>query len=101
MDRALFGQGRARHLHVGSYFLQTGLQEGLPELLAQARAQGLTVSLDTGWDPDEGWDSGLWETLAQTDVFLPNGDEARSITGGTDAEAALASLGKRVHRHPA
>jgi sugar/nucleoside kinase (ribokinase family) len=90
VDRALFG--RARHLHVGSYFLQTGLQDGLPELLAQARAQGLTVSQDTGWDPHEGWNSGFWETLAQTDVFLPNIDEARAITGAADAEAALEAL---------
>lgn len=102
VDRALRqAQGRpllerARHLHVGSYFLQTGLREGLLELLAHARAQGLTVSLDTGWDPTERWDGGLWETLAQTDVFLPNADEARAITGAADVEAALASLAEWV-----
>lgn len=94
VDRALFD--RTRHLHVGAYFLQAGLREGLPGLLAQARARGLTVSLDTGWDPDERWGSDLWETLAQTDVFLPNADEARAITGGVDAEIALASLAEQV-----
>jgi len=94
VDRALLD--RARHLHVGSYFLQTGLQNGLAELLAQARAQGLTVSQDTGWDPHERWNSRFWETLAQTDVFLPNIDEARAITGAADVEAALASLVEQV-----
>ena len=57
VDRGLFD--RARHLHVSSYFLQTGLREGLPALFEWARTQGLTVSLDTGWDPDEGWNGGL------------------------------------------
>ncbi len=94
VERALFD--RARHLHVGSYFLQTGLREGLPELLAQARARGLTVSLDTGWDPDEKWNGSLPETLAQTNVFLPNGVEAPAISGEPDVEAALSALAKRT-----
>jgi sugar/nucleoside kinase (ribokinase family) len=94
VDRALFD--RARHLHVSSYFLQAGLREGLPELIAQARSRGLTVSLDPGWDPHEGWNSGLAKALAQTDLFLSNVDEARAITGGVDAKAALAILAKQV-----
>ena len=94
VDRTLFD--RARHLHVGAYFLQTGLREGLPELLAYARARGLTVSLDTGWDPDERWNGGLKGTLAQTNVFLPNADEARAITDRVNVEAALASLAEQV-----
>jgi len=94
VDWALFDQ--TRHLHVGSYFLQTGLQGGLPELLAQARARGLTVSQDTGWDPAEEWDGGFWETLAQTDLFLPNDSEARAISGHDDVDVALASLAERV-----
>ncbi len=94
VERALFDQ--ARHLHVGSYFLQTGLREGLPELLAQARVRGLTVSLDTGWDPGEKWNGNLAETLAQTDVFLPNGVEAPAISGEPDVETALSALAKRT-----
>jgi sugar/nucleoside kinase (ribokinase family) len=83
---------RTRHMHIGSYFLQAGLQKGLPGLLSQARTRGLTVSLDTGWDPDERWDGGVWETLAQVDVFLPNAGEACAISGSLDIEGALASL---------
>jgi sugar/nucleoside kinase (ribokinase family) len=94
VDRALFD--RARHVHVGSYFLQAGLREGLPELLAQARKRGLTVSMDTGWDPVERWDDGLRETLAQIDVFMGNADETRAITGRANLEAALASLIEQV-----
>jgi sugar/nucleoside kinase (ribokinase family) len=94
VDRGLFD--RARHVHVSSYFLQTGLREGLPVLFEQARTQGLTVSLDTGWDPSEGWNGSLGETLAQADVFLPNEVEARAITGEENVARALAALAIRV-----
>jgi sugar/nucleoside kinase (ribokinase family) len=94
VDRGLLD--RARHVHVSSYFLQTGLREGLPDLLKQARTQGLTVSLDTGWDPGEGWNGGLGKTLAQTDVFLPNEVEARAISGEENVARALATLAAQV-----
>lgn len=90
VDRTLLQ--RARHLHISSYFLQAGLREGLPRLLTQARAEGMTVSLDTGWDPEEKWNSSLDATVAQADVFLPNGAEARAITGEDDIEAAQERL---------
>jgi len=94
VDRALLS--RARHLHVSSFFLQAGLRRGLPGLLAGARTKGLTVSLDTGWDPDERWDGGLREALAQADIFMPNAVEARAISGQAEVEAALAALAARV-----
>lgn len=87
---------RTRHIHVASYFLQTRLQPGLPALLADARRRGVTVSLDTNWDPSEQWQSGLDDVLAQTDVFLPNAAEACAITGQASVEAALADLAARV-----
>lgn len=87
---------QTRHIHVASYFLQTSLQPGLPALLANARQQGITVSLDTNWDPSEQWQSGLDDVLAQTDVFLPNDAEACAITGQTSVDAALANLAARV-----
>jgi sugar/nucleoside kinase (ribokinase family) len=83
---------RARHVHVSSFYLQDNLRPGLPRLLARARARGLTVSLDTGYDPRETWNGGLQETLAQVDVLLPNEIEAAAISGSTDPEAALSAL---------
>lgn len=94
VDRALLG--RARHLHVGSYFLQQGLRTGLPALFAEARARGLTVSLDTGFDPHQAWDGGLWEALAHVDLFLPNAVEAPAIAGASSPETALDALAARV-----
>jgi len=85
------------HLHVGSYFLQKGLQPGLPELFDQARRARLTVSLDTGWDPEEKWgDGALLDLLGQVDIFLPNADESRAIARVEDAEEALRELSKRA-----
>ena len=83
---------QSRHIHVTSFFLQHNLRPGLVALLAQARAGGTTVSLDTNWDPTERWDDGLREVLAQTDLFLPNEQEALAITRTATLEEALASL---------
>jgi sugar/nucleoside kinase (ribokinase family) len=86
----------ARHIHVASYFLLTRLAPGLPDLLAAARRARVTVSLDTGWDPAERWESGLDDVLRQVDVFLPNEGEALAISGQVTVEAALAELAARV-----
>jgi len=86
----------ARHVHVSSFYLQDGLRSGLPGLLAQARAYGLTVSLDTGYDPREAWDGSLQETLAQVDVLMPNEIEAAAISGTPDPQGALRALVEQV-----
>ena len=83
---------QARHLHVSSFYLQPGLQPGCPELFRRAKAEGLSTSLDTNWDPEETWDGGVMDVLDYVDVFLPNDDEARRISGKDDLDAALACL---------
>ena len=85
-----------RYLHAGSYFLQRALQPGLPGLFARARAAGAVTSLDTNWDPDERWGSGLAAVLEQTEIFLPNDAEARRIAGVDDPADALDRLAGRV-----
>jgi len=90
---------RARHLHVGSFFLLDAARPDLPALFAAARAGGATTSLDCNWDPREGWDGGIRALLAETNVFLPNAAEATRLTGIADVEAAaraLVALGPRV-----
>jgi sugar/nucleoside kinase (ribokinase family) len=79
------------HLHVSSYFLQSGLRPALPDVFARARRAGLTTSLDPGFDPSERW-SGLAELLPQVDVFLPNEVELAALSGARDPEGALARL---------
>ncbi len=70
---------RARHLHVGSFFLLDGLRPDLAELFGRAKAQGLSTSLDTNWDPSGRWNAGLGAVWPVCDVFLPNEAEARHI----------------------
>lgn len=85
---------QARHLHVGAYFLLKKLHGEAAALFRRARKLGLTTSLDCNYDPAERWDSGLREALAYTDIFLPNDQEARLITGQRDLRKAAAELGK-------
>jgi sugar/nucleoside kinase (ribokinase family) len=89
----------ARHVHVGSYFLQSRLQSDLTHLFRRAHAVGAFTSLDAGYDPAEQWDAGLRQALFETDVFLPNEIEAAAISRKDDpsqAAAVLAALGPTV-----
>jgi sugar/nucleoside kinase (ribokinase family) len=82
---------RARHVHVSSLYLQPTLAAGLAGVFARAHAIGLTTSLDTNWDPAEEWAS-ITEILEHTDVFLPNANELRAVTGEPDPAAGAAKL---------
>lgn len=89
---------RARHLHVGSWFLQRSLWPDAQRLFADARDAGLTSSIDPNWDPSEQWDSGLRAVLPHIDILLPNAVEAARIAAAAGAEpgpagVALARLG--------
>ncbi len=69
------------HIHVGSFFLQTALQPNLAKIFQLAHENGLTTSLDVGWDPNENWSRNpyLFPTLQHVDFFIPNQDEAHAI----------------------
>ncbi len=82
----------ARHLHYGSFFLHTGLKPHAPALVRRARELGLSISLDTNWDPEEGWNSTLAEVLPMVDVFLPNEQEARHIARRERLDEAVSAL---------
>ncbi len=94
VDRSFFA--RARHLHLGSYYLLDGLRPVVAELYAEAKAAGLSTSLDTNYDPRGTWDGGIDAVLAHTDVFLPNAAELLAITRTGDVDAGLAALRGRV-----
>ena len=82
----------ARHLHHGSYFLHTRLRPHIPHIFSRARRLGLTISLDTNWDPDDAWGAEVQALLPQTDIFMPNEAEALRIAGAPGLEEALARL---------
>jgi ribokinase len=84
----------ARHLHIASYYLMASLKPHWPYIVRQAKACGLTVSLDTNWDPEERWD-GLDGLEGFVDILLPNEMEARAFTGKEDSREALLELSRR------
>jgi sugar/nucleoside kinase (ribokinase family) len=92
---------RVRHVHVSSYFLlEQSLGPGLAELFAAVHACGATTSLDTNWDPSGRWGGEqLRGVLANTDVLLPNEEEARLLSGGStvgDSVRLLRAVGPKV-----
>lgn len=88
--------GEARHLHLGGYFMLEALRPHVPQLFSEARARGLTISLDTNYDPSEQWGAGLNEAIAAADIFLPNQAELCAIARTSDMEAGLVQLARHV-----
>jgi sugar/nucleoside kinase (ribokinase family) len=82
----------SRHFHLSSFYLQTGLRPRIPELFRKMKDAGLTVSLDTNDDPDNGWKGGLDEALRYVDIFMPNEREAQRAAGVNDLDAAVKKL---------
>lgn len=82
----------ARHIHIGSYFLQNSLRPGIPDIFKAAKSYGTTTSLDAGWDDTENWDYGIWNALKYTDIFFPNEVEALNITRTETVEQAADML---------
>ncbi|MEQ7123776.1 carbohydrate kinase family protein [Actinopolymorpha sp. B11F2] len=85
----------ARHLHVGSVFLQRDLRPGLPRLFDDARAAGLSTSFDPNWDPTGRW-SDLLPLLPHADIIFVNEQEAAALTGGLAAAHAAVALGRQM-----
>lgn len=73
---------QAKVLYVGGYLLLQGLEPTeLAELFRRARAAGVSTVLDIVMPGPGDYLAQLDPVLAETDVFLPNSDEAGSITG--------------------
>ena len=91
IDRTLLHS--ARHLHVTSYFLQPKLAAGLLNLFEEARAAGLSTSLDCNDDPTNEWADGLLEILPAVDLLFANRHEALAMTHRSgDLEPSLEQL---------
>lgn len=76
---------QAKVLYVGGYLLMSSLTHGdLAELFRKAREYGVTTVLDVVLPGPGDHFTGMDKVLAQTDVFLPNEDEAAALTGLTD-----------------
>ncbi len=76
---------QSKVLYVGGYLLMPALEgEPLAALFRDARAAGVKTVLDLVLPgPGNHWPK-LEQVLAETDVFLPNTDEARMLSGEVD-----------------
>ncbi len=81
-----------RHLHLTSYYLQTGLRRDFTELIAAAKDRGLTVSFDPNSDPAQMWGTEVLDVIKLADILFINENEALQITGESDPESALIRL---------
>jgi sugar/nucleoside kinase (ribokinase family) len=86
----------ARHFHLSSLFLQSGLAKDLPQLFRDLKRDGLTISLDTNDDPEDRWEGVLDELLDHIDILLPNEGELLKITRRATLDEALTALAGRV-----
>lgn len=72
-------------LYLGGYLLMPSLEgKALAQLFRQARAQGVTTVLDVVVPGPGDYRRELDPLLPETDVFLPNNDEALLLTGESD-----------------
>ena len=86
----------ARHFHLASFFLQQGLIQDLPRLLALIKEAGLTISLDSNDDPSATWSGPMAECLRFVDVLMPNQREAMALADTDSIEFAIDHLSKLV-----
>ena len=82
----------AGHIHLSSLFLQPRLLQDIDRVLDAAAARGVTVSLDTQWDPAETWQLDYRSVLPKVTLFLPNEKELQALTGKSSLEAAIAEV---------
>ena len=90
IDKSVFD--RTRHIHLSSLFMQSGLLRDIHKILDLAAQKGVTVSLDTQWDPAEKWALDYRSVLPKITVFMPNETELKALTGKPDLESAIAEV---------
>ncbi len=91
LEQALSARDVA-HLHIAEF---ATLKDN-PDVIALARSLGLTVSLDPSWDDHLiRRDGDFFDICAGVDVFLPNVEEGKALTGESSAAEILRSLRER------
>ena len=87
-------------LHIGGTFLLPGLDgEPMADILKNAQKRKVMTSLDISWDPYNKWMQKLEPCLRYVDIFLPNLEEGKRLTGKEKSEEiadVLLSYGIRI-----
>lgn len=86
----------SRHFHVSSFFLHRALLPRMGELFAAMKSAGLSTSLDVNDDPDDRWDSGVWDVLKIVDILFVNERELKKLAGSPDVQNGIERLCQSV-----
>ena len=87
IDKDVFNH--VKHIHLSSLFMQSGLLRDVHKVLDLAAEKGITVSLDTQWDPMETWKLDYKTVLPKITVFMPNETELKALTHKDNLESAI------------
>ena len=90
IDPEVFKQ--AKHIHISSIFMQSGVKRDLKKILELCKQNGVTTSLDSQWDPTEQWDINLEEILPLVTVFMPNETELKFLTRSETLDEAIEKI---------
>ena len=90
IDKDVFDN--ARHIHLSSLFMQSALLRDIHKVLDAAQEKGITVSLDTQWDPVETWKLDYRSVLPKITIFMPNEKELQALTHKDSLEGAIAEV---------
>lgn len=90
IDKDVFDN--TRHIHLSSLFMQSALLRDIHKVLDAAKEKGITVSLDTQWDPMETWKLDYRSVLPKITVFMPNEKELQALTHKDSLEGAIAEV---------
>ncbi len=82
----------SRHIHISSVFMQSALKRDFSRIFEAAESGGVTLSMDTQWDPKEEWDFDCAAILPHVDVFMPNETELKAITRTDDLSGAISRI---------
>ena len=84
-------QSRPKVVHFSGFFLLPRFQQDIARIMAYTKKCGALITFDTCWDP-ENWKPmnirRVREVLPYVDFFLPNRDEALSLTNEKDIHQA-------------
>lgn len=83
---------QAKHIHISSIYMQSGVKRDLMKILELCKQHGVTVSLDSQWDPTETWDLDYKAVLPLLTVFMPNETELKFLTGKQTLEEAIEAI---------
>jgi sugar/nucleoside kinase (ribokinase family) len=80
------------HFHLANPFALPKLRALTADVMARAKAAGLSTSIDAGWDAKGLWIEEIGPALPNTDILFVNESEAQQLGGADEIETAVGNL---------